>query len=71
LPARDARTSLPIATVEVAMSSTNGRLRPAGAANAIGLVPKRGSAAKVGTVAATVTPLVDSPIRPASAAIQA
>ncbi len=53
------------------MSSRNGRLRPAGAANASGLVPKRGSAPNVGTVAGLRTPVDEMPISPASAAIQA
>ena len=47
-PSRFAFRSLLTATVLVAMSSTKGCRSRAGAAMAMGLVPKRGSAPKVG-----------------------
>jgi len=59
------------ATVLVDMSSTNGGLRRAGAANAIGLVVRRGSAPPVGTTLTTFADVVTRPISPASAAIAA
>ena len=48
---REATESLPMATVVVAMSSTNGAWRPAGAANEIGLVESMALRPNVGTIA--------------------
>ena len=48
---REATWSFPIATVLVAMSSTNGASPPAGAATDSGFVPRSGLRPKVGTVA--------------------
>ena len=70
-PSSQARRSLPMATVLVAMSRQKGGLRRAGAAKAMGLVPNIGSRPRVGTTEAFQTLLVARPMKPASAAIRA
>jgi len=52
------------------MSSSNGALRFAGAANASGFVPITGSAANVGTMVTPRVADVTIPITPRSAAIR-
>jgi len=63
--------SLLLATLVVAMSSRNGALRLVGAANAIGLVPSTGTAARVGTIAIERVQLVTMPTKPVRDAIAA
>ena len=60
---------MPIATVVVAMSSTNGAWRPAGAAKEIGFVLSMPFRPKVGTAAGTGMLVVASPIISCSSAI--
>jgi hypothetical protein len=66
---RDATDSLPMATVVVAMSSTKGAWRPAGAAKEMGLVLSFGARPKVGTMARYAEFVVESPIMSCSSAI--
>jgi hypothetical protein len=63
--------NFPSATVLVAMSRRKGRLRRPGAAKAMGLVPKRASRPKVGTMDALNTAVVETPMRPWPAALSA
>ena len=69
LPQRLAMRSLPKATVVVAMSSTNGACRPAGAANEIGFVDSFGARPNVGTIAINAELVVATPIMSCSSAI--
>ncbi len=63
--------TFPAATVVVAMSSSNGALRFAGAANASGFVPMTGSAPNVGTMVTPRVAEVTMPITPRWAAMRA
>ena len=67
-PHREATTSLPTATVVVAMSRTNGAWRPAGAAKESGLVPNIACRPKVGTAAGLGVLVVARPIMSCSSA---
>ena len=69
LPQRLAMRSLPKATVVVAMSSTNGAWRPAGAAKEIGFVDSLGARPNVGTIAMNAELVVATPIMSCSRAI--
>ncbi len=62
---------LPAATVVVAMSSRKGSPGLPGAAKAIGSVPRRAWAPKVGATWIPLADVVTMPIRPASTAIRA
>ena len=70
-PFRSCTLILPAAVVVVAMSSTKGWLRPAGAAKAIGFVPSTGTAPRVGTMLTWRVALVTSPTAPRAAAMRA
>src|SRR2546429_9226844 len=63
LPQRLAMRSLPKATVVVAMSSTNGAWRPAGAAEEIGVVDSLGARADGGTIAMKAEVVVATPVQ--------
>src|SRR2546429_8934885 len=69
LPQRLAMRSLPKATVVVAMSSTNGAWRPAGAANEIGVVERFCARPDVGTTAVDAEFAVAPPILSCSSAL--
>src|SRR3989442_12207998 len=61
--------TFPAATVVVALSSSNGALRLAGAAKASGLGPMTGSAPQVGTIGPTPVAGATMPLPPPSAAV--
>lgn len=70
-PRRHAVASLPIAAALVAMSSRKGGSCPAGASNAIGLVPNSARLPNVGTSAGSRTLVSARPIRPSRTAMAA